>query len=79
MNTDSTVTTAPATTPATAAERSYATLRPVDAVAHLGEQLAAEIERFERDTQLKVSAVKLRRGGKDEPDVLKRVECHVRS
>ena len=41
--------------------RSYASLKPADALAHLNEALTAEVERFERDTGLRVAALKLKR------------------
>ena len=41
--------------------RSYASLKPADALAHLNESLAAEVERFERDSGLRVAALKLKR------------------
>lgn len=54
----------------------YANLKPADAVHHLNERLAAEVESFERATSLKLQSVKVKRD--KEADTLVRLESHVR-
>jgi hypothetical protein len=44
-----------------APSRSYADLKPADALAHLNEKLAEECARFERDLSLEVTAIKVKR------------------
>lgn len=54
----------------------YATLKPADAVHHLNERLAAEVEAFENATSLKLASIKVKRD--KETEVLKSLEAHVR-
>lgn len=61
---------------ATAEQRNYATLKPNDALAHLNERLAAEVECFERDTGLLLASIKVVRDKED--DSLKALKAHVR-
>lgn len=54
----------------------YGKLDPAGAVHHLAEKLAAEIDRFERATHLRVAAIKLKRvKGTDD---LQTLHAHVR-
>lgn len=54
----------------------YARLKPHDALAHFNERLAAEAERFERDTGLLLASIKVVRDKED--DSLKALKAHVR-
>lgn len=42
-------------------DRSYATLKSADSLAHLAEQLTGEAERFERETGLRLATVRVTR------------------
>lgn len=55
---------------------SYSTLRPADALAHLNERVAAELDSFERDCGLRAASIKLKRD-KDTDDLLA-VQVHAR-
>ena len=54
----------------------YATLKPADAVHHLNERLAAEVEAFEKATDLRLAKVTIKRD--KETGVLTSLESHVR-